>query len=517
MTAHSREGAGRWVSRVAVALFLLSCSAFAAEKAPEFSGNALLDGREVSLSQFAGKVPVLLEFGSIYCSSCITSIPNMVTLQNKYGADKLQVINVNLDAYGVLRARRFFAGFENVLNYPVLTDVGLQISRAYNVNTLPTFVLIGLKGEIAATFEGYDEKTSQNLDAAVRSILDAQQVPAVVQPTQASVLTPDNFTKTFQDSIAVVGLTGGRPGPFTLRLNGGSEKTAKISGKMFSVRTPLALGSNFIEIRYGAEGSQGSLAVVLFREPRMGEGPQVAFPEYEFHLADKEARCAVCHEMTPNAEGLAAESFCLRCHDSLANFAQVHGPITVGGCNPCHDFGSKPHRYDVVEQGANLCYSCHDQIREKIAKPYTHGPVSLGLCTVCHSPHSSPFKYQIRNALGDLCLSCHESLKPKTSMASQHAPFRNGRCSSCHDPHSSNNPKYFLREVGEGLCRLCHNEKTGFERHKHPVGRAPKFTVKGMTLDEAGNLTCFSCHDPHASNSERMSPVPGGCAGCHQV
>jgi predicted CXXCH cytochrome family protein len=108
-------------------------------------------------------------------------------------------------------------------------------------------------------------------------------------------------------------------------------------------------------------------------------------------------------------------------------------------------------------------------------------------------------------------------MKAKTAMFVQHAPFKNGRCADCHDPHASDNPTFFLKKKGEALCALCHNEKTGMGCHKHPVGRPPKFTVKGMKLNAEGNLTCFSCHDPHASDTEKMSPVPGGCAGCHQV
>jgi predicted CXXCH cytochrome family protein len=253
----------------------------------------------------------------------------------------------------------------------------------------------------------------------------------------------------------------------------------------------------------------------------MGEGLQVAFPLFQFHTPDREARCTPCHEMELK-EGepgnvAAATTFCLRCHDSLTTQGFVHGPITVGGCNPCHDFASKPHQYDIVSQGSSLCFSCHDDIRAKFAKPYLHGPVAMGLCTVCHSPHSSPFKFQIRLPQGDLCLSCHEAMKAKAAMFVQHAPFKNGRCADCHDPHASDNPTFFLKRKGEGLCALCHNEKTGMGNHKHPVGKPPKFTVKGMKLNAEGNLTCFSCHDPHASDTEKMSPVPGGCAGCHQV
>jgi predicted CXXCH cytochrome family protein len=316
----------------------------------------------------------------------------------------------------------------------------------------------------------------------------------------------------------VVGLTGGREGPFTLRLNGGSEKQAVNRGKMFWVRTPLSLGSNFIEIRYPEAGGEANQAVILFREPQMGEGLQVAFPEFQFHSPDHEKRCAPCHEMSAERAGEVGmmTMFCMTCHDYLTNQGFVHGPIPVGGCSPCHDFTSKPHKYDLLTQGSDLCFTCHEDIREKFAKDFLHGPVVMGFCTVCHSPHGSPFKFQMRLPQGDLCLSCHDDMKAKASAFVQHKPFQEGRCAGCHDPHASDNPSFFLKGDGDDLCRLCHDEDQ-MAGHKHPVGRAPKFTVKGMVLDAQGNLTCRTCHDPHASDSERMSPIEGGCGGCHQM
>ncbi len=492
--------------------------AAASEKVPAFTGTTL-DGKPYDAAEFLGRVPMLLDFGSIYCSSCITSLPHLIQLQNRYGTDKLRVVGVNVDTYGLSRVRRFFSQFQKDLNFPILVDHELSIGRAFNVTTLPTYILVDREGKVAATFVGFDEARLAEIDRAVKQAVEKGVVaPVAAAPPAPDVvlLTPDSFTKTLRDAITVVGLTGGSEGPFTLRLNGGSERQTKVLGKMFWVRTPLSLGSNYVEIRYPDRGGVTSQAVVIFREPRMGEGLQVAFPEYQFHTPDREARCSPCHPMDPGATGVEASSFCLRCHGYLGGQTWVHGPIPVGGCGPCHDFGSKPHRYDLLEQGADLCFTCHDDIREKFARPYLHGPVAMGLCAVCHSPHSSPFKFQIRNAQGDLCLSCHEGMKGKASQFVQHAPFREGKCGGCHDPHASDSPEFFLKGAGAALCSLCHTAEA-MERHKHPVGRPPRFAIAGMALDKDGNLACGSCHDPHASDVERLGTIPGGCKGCHKM
>ena len=510
-----------WPAALLLATVLLFSppGARAQDKVSSFTGMTL-DGDVFDLADYLGKVPVLIDFGSIYCSSCITSLPHLINIQNKYGPEKLRVVAVNLDAYGVSRVRRFYSQFRKQLNFPVLIDLNLKISRAFEINTLPTYVLLDADGAVAARFVGFDEKKQEQLDEAVREVVEeGAKAGAMVQAVEDVVLlSPDNFTKTYQDGISIVGLTGGRPGPFTLRLNGGSERQAKSYGKMFWVRTPLSLGSNYIEILYDNGGVQASQAVVIFREPEMGEGLQVSFPEFNFHTPDHEKRCAPCHEMEAEGAGEMAvmTTFCLRCHDYLTSATYVHGPIPVGGCSPCHDFTSKPHKYDLLSMGQDLCFSCHDDVQAAFAKPYLHGPVAMGFCTICHSPHSSPFKFQVRFSQGDLCMACHENMKAKTGLFVQHQPFAEGRCSGCHEPHASDTGGYFLKGEGEALCRLCHDEQS-LAGHKHPVGRPPKFTVAGMKLDAKGNLECRTCHDPHASDSDRMSPVAGGCAGCHQM
>ncbi len=514
-----RQASGRTALLLLLLLTSAGGGALAQEKVQPFTGTTL-GGETFDLAAYLGKVPILLDFGSIYCSSCVTSIPHMITLQNRYGPEKLRVVGINLDTYGLARVRRFFGTFQRSINFPIVLDLELTVSRTFHVTTLPTYVLVDASGAVAATFVGYDDQTARRIDEAVRTLVEEGAVsPAVAQTREDVVLlSPDNFTKTYTDHISVVGLTGGHEGPFTLRLNGGSERQAIAYGRMFWVLTPLSLGSNFIEIRYRKGGSEATQAVVIFREPRMGEGLEIAFPEYKFHTPDREARCSPCHAM--DAEGAGEievmTTFCLRCHSDLGGVAYVHGPIPVGGCSPCHDFTSKPHKYDLVTEGSDLCFSCHDDIRDKFARPYLHGPVAMGLCTLCHSPHSSPFKFQIRLPEGDMCLSCHEELKALSSRFVQHVPFQEGRCSGCHEPHAGDNAEYLLKETGGKLCTLCHDEEA-MARHRHPVGRAPKFAVAGMTVDAAGNLTCRSCHEPHATDSEKLSPVAGGCAGCHKM
>ena len=63
-----------------------------------------------SLEGLLKEGPVLLDFWSIYCLSCIQELPSVIELYEKYKADGLRVLAINLDSFGVRRVKRFIAG-----------------------------------------------------------------------------------------------------------------------------------------------------------------------------------------------------------------------------------------------------------------------------------------------------------------------------------------------------------------------------------------------------------------------
>lgn len=499
-------------------------AATAAAPAPEEMAQPFtavgVDDAPFDLSAYLGKVPILLDFGSIYCSSCVQSIPHLIVLQKEYG-DRLKIVGVNLDTFGLGRVKRFFSTFSQNLNFPILIDSGLTISKQYEAVNLPTYILISKEGKIVSRIAGYDDEIRQRMDRLIKKVVEGESLEMAEQKFEQDVvlLVPESFTKTFQRDIAVIGLSGNLPGPFTVKLNGGSERNAPEKKGMFHTRMPLSLGSNFLEVKYPKGSSTGTMAVVMFREPRMGEGLQVNFPEYRFHLPQKEEKCQACHKMDPAGEEsdvAAMTDFCKTCHAYQTTDKFVHGPIPVGGCAACHDFTSKPHRYDITDKGTALCFTCHNDIQDKFERPNVHGPVAMGLCITCHSPHSSPFKFQLLQQQSTLCVSCHEDMRSKINKFQLHKPVSEERCTGCHDPHSSNSPNYFLRADGAELCYLCHTKET-MKRHTHPVSGPPPADMPKVKLDDKGSLMCISCHDPHASDDARLLTVKGGCNGCHTL
>ncbi len=484
------------------------------------SGIAL-DGEKIDIEPLIGKQVIILKFGSIYCSTCVQSIAALSGLQQKYSTSVVKIVGLNLDIYGTFRVKRFYRGYKDLVKYPVMVDRNLEISSKYGVTSLPALVVIGKDGKVAKVMKGYEEEELEWLHKYIEALVSETPVTKLAgigEEDEFEIHFPTNFTKTFQDSIYVIGRTPERGAKLTLSLNGGSRQEIVSERKMFYFRTPVSLGSNYIEVsRTGPDGKQTSRAIVLFREPKMGRGFEGEFPVYKFHLRENEARCKKCHEVEPprttDRNFMMITRMCMDCHKELAEKNYVHGPIPVGGCAPCHDFGSLPARYELLSTGSDLCYSCHQEKQDEFAKSYIHGPLAAGFCSICHSPHGSNEKYNLRLPQGQMCTVCHQKIKDQTVQFNLHRPFDEGTCTECHDPHASNNANLFLKGVEDDLCYRCHGDVFN-EGHRHPVGVVPNTTFPGMKLTEFGELVCLSCHNPHGSDSEALLPSKG-CSACH--
>jgi predicted CXXCH cytochrome family protein len=512
----------RVLTAASLALFLLVLAAPVSavqvgERAVPFRG-VTLSGETVDLADAIGKRTILLKFGSIYCSTCVSSLEDVARIRKRFKASDLEIVGVNLDVYGIPRVRRFYRGYTHLITYPLIIDETLAASRPYGIQSIPAHVVIDRTGVVRYVSTGATEEDLKILEDVVGRVIRGERgIEKLAGEPPLRVFLPSPFTKTLQDSIYVVGKAR-RGTRVSLALNGGTRQSVVAMRDLFYIRTPLSLGSNYVEVSVSDPlGGKVTQGVVLFREPKMGSGIESPFPAYRFHNEKNEALCRKCHEMDPPAQGsrgfAVATKFCLGCHKELTGMRVVHGPIPIGGCAPCHQFSSRPNRYEVLAQGQDLCFRCHEEKRKDLIRSYLHGPMSAGLCTICHNPHGSAEKYQLRRYVGDLCVMCHEAMKTVAFRKVVHKPVNDGACAACHEPHSSVRNDNFLKRPGNALCLSCH---TGVSRtsHAHPFGVPPK-RERMIKLDKEGSLLCVSCHEPHAGDEPKLL-VKGGCSKCHE-
>src|SRR2546430_7553270 len=97
----------------------------AGEPAPDVSLKDL-DGKDVTLSQFKGKV-VLVNFWATWCDPCRVEIPWLIEMQQKYSARGFTVLGISMDEEGKAAVDPFLAkerfnvnGQKLPMNYPIV-------------------------------------------------------------------------------------------------------------------------------------------------------------------------------------------------------------------------------------------------------------------------------------------------------------------------------------------------------------------------------------------------------------
>jgi len=108
-------------------------------------------GEKVSLSDQRGKV-VLLDFWASWCAPCKEEMPFLDLLQKTYGSDDFIVLAVNIDNHSQ-NAVEFLKRYS--IKLASLWDEKKQVVAAYNLETMPSSILIDQEGWIRAIHSGF--------------------------------------------------------------------------------------------------------------------------------------------------------------------------------------------------------------------------------------------------------------------------------------------------------------------------------------------------------------------------
>ena len=191
------------------------------QKAVNLKGTDFLSGAPLDLQQALGKRVILLDFGSIYCSSCMVTVPNLIKLRKKYSEEDLAIFNIYLDIYNPQRVVKFFRGFAKDIRLSLLIDDKLAISREYGVDTLPTTVIIDRGGVIRRRIVGYTEADEKEIDAVIERLLNEMPVGGVGQEKRGeepfTVFVPDELHEDRPGQGSTWSATSAAPAPGTSR------------------------------------------------------------------------------------------------------------------------------------------------------------------------------------------------------------------------------------------------------------------------------------------------------------
>lgn len=127
----------------------LSTNSNNARSAPDFTLQKL-GGGTISLSEFIGKKPVVVDFWASWCPNCRRDMPNLNRFYEKH-KDKIEVIGVNLQEKEST-ARNFISS--RGISFSIALDPFGSASRAFGIQYTNTHFLIDIDGNLVRVIPG---------------------------------------------------------------------------------------------------------------------------------------------------------------------------------------------------------------------------------------------------------------------------------------------------------------------------------------------------------------------------
>jgi peroxiredoxin len=136
------------------------------EPVPDFTLKSR-QGDNLRLEEFRGQV-VMLNFWASWCGPCRQEMPLMDTIYQQYKDLGFTVLAVNVDENRE-EAHRFLDKVP--VSYPILYDPESQVSEQYNVQAMPTTVMIDRNGRGRFIHYGYKPGYEDDYEAQIRQLV----------------------------------------------------------------------------------------------------------------------------------------------------------------------------------------------------------------------------------------------------------------------------------------------------------------------------------------------------------
>jgi peroxiredoxin len=134
--------------------------------APDFTLKAL-DGTNLRLAEQRGEI-ILINFWASWCGPCIQEMPQLDKLAQKYQSLGVQVWGINVENDSTA-AKAYLS--KVAVGFPILFDLENQVSKAYQVEAMPTTVILDKDGQVRTVHRGYKPGYEKKYEDDIKKLL----------------------------------------------------------------------------------------------------------------------------------------------------------------------------------------------------------------------------------------------------------------------------------------------------------------------------------------------------------
>jgi len=134
--------------------------------APAFT-LAARGGKDISLAQYQGQV-VMLNFWASWCGPCRQEMPLLESIYKKYNKLGFTMIGVNVEPDS--KAADYWLKATPV-SFPILYDIDSKVSKLYDVQGMPSTVIIDRTGKLRVLHRGYKPGDENEYLDSIRALI----------------------------------------------------------------------------------------------------------------------------------------------------------------------------------------------------------------------------------------------------------------------------------------------------------------------------------------------------------
>ena len=154
---------------IAITLFTITLKVAALDIgkfAPDFTLKNT-QGKNLNLAEQRGKI-IVINFWASWCGPCRKEMPVLQTFHSKYENLGVSVWGVNVEQENQA-GRDFLADLH--LSFPIFFDSSNQVSASYQVEAMPTTVIVDRNGKVRYVFRGYKDGYERKYAKAIKKLI----------------------------------------------------------------------------------------------------------------------------------------------------------------------------------------------------------------------------------------------------------------------------------------------------------------------------------------------------------